>query len=400
MRKSTLNSDLCKRSRRLPAKFFHCPFPFARMARIRLENIRKVYDRNVAAVQDVTFEVEEGEFVVLVGPSGCGKSTVLRMIAGLESITQGSLYIDRRRVNGVPARDRDVAMVFQNYVLYPHMSVFDNMAFGLKLRGYGKEEMNRRVREAAELLGVETILNRKPEQLSGGQRQRVALGRAIVRKPRMFLFDEPLSNLDAGLRGKMRAEISRLHNRLGTTMIYVTHDQVEAMTMGDRIVVLDKGRIQQIDTPLALYRRPANRFVAGFIGNPAMNFIEGRIVEKGGGPAFEAEGKNLLIPLREPGHAAVGSCVGQAVTLGIRPEDIRMSSSSGALPAHAAYEADFLLDVVEPMGHEAFLCARVGKQDIRARIASQALPEAGRSVRLALDLRKLYFFDRATERAL
>ncbi len=371
------------------------------MARIRLENIRKVYDRNVTAVQDLTFEVEEGEFVVLVGPSGCGKSTVLRMIAGLESITQGSLYIDHRMVNGVPARDRDVAMVFQNYVLYPHMSVFDNMAFGLKLRGYGKEEMSRRVREAAELLGIETILNRKPEQLSGGQRQRVALGRAIVRKPRMFLFDEPLSNLDAGLRGKMRAEISRLHSRLGTTMIYVTHDQVEAMTMGDRIVVLDKGRIQQIDTPLALYRRPANRFVAGFIGNPAMNFIEGRIVEEGGGPAFEAEGESLLIPLREPDHAAVGACVGQVVTLGIRPEDIQTSSSSSdTLPAHAAYEADFLLDVVEPMGHEALLCARVGKQDIRARIASRTLPEAGRSVRLVLDLRKLYFFDRSTERAL
>ena len=368
------------------------------MARIRLENIRKVYDRNVTAVRDLTFEVEEGEFVVLVGPSGCGKSTVLRMIAGLESITQGSLYIDHRMVNGVPARDRDAAMVFQNYVLYPHMSVFDNMAFGLKLRGYGKEEMHRRVREAAELLGVETILNRKPEQLSGGQRQRVALGRAIVRKPRMFLFDEPLSNLDAGLRGKMRAEISRLHSRLGTTMVYVTHDQVEAMTMGDRIIVLDRGRIQQIDTPLALYRRPANRFVAGFIGNPAMNFIEGRIVEKEGGPAFEAEGATLLIPLREPDHAAVGSYVGQAVTFGIRPENIQVSSATP--PAYPAYEANFLLDVVEPMGHEAFLCARAGKQDIRARIASQTLPEAGRSVRLALDLRKLYFFDRATERAL
>ncbi len=397
MRKSMLNPDFRKRSRRPPVNFLS-PLPFVRMARIRLENIRKVYDRNVVAVQDATFEVEEGEFVVLVGPSGCGKSTMLRMIAGLESITQGSLYIDNRIVNGVPPRDRDVAMVFQNYVLYPHMSVFDNMAFGLKLRGYSKEEMNRRVQEAAELLGVEAILNRKPEQLSGGQRQRVAVGRAIVRKPRMFLFDEPLSNLDAGLRGKMRAEISRLHTRLGTTMIYVTHDQVEAMTMGDRIVVLDRGRIQQIDAPLALYRRPANRFVAGFIGNPAMNFMEGRIVEKEGGPAFEAEGETLLIPLREPDHAAIESCVGQAVTLGIRPEDIQVSS--GVPPAYPAYEADFLLDVVEPMGHEAFLCARVGKQDIRARIASQTLPKAGRSVRLALNLKKLYFFDRTTERAL
>ena len=397
MRKSMLNPDFRKRSRRPPVNFLS-PFPFVRMARIRLENIRKVYDRNVVAVQDATFEVEEGEFVVLVGPSGCGKSTMLRMIAGLESITQGSLYIDNRIVNGVPPRDRDVAMVFQNYVLYPHMSVFDNMAFGLKLRGYSKEEMNRRVQEAAELLGVEPILNRKPEQLSGGQRQRVAVGRAIVRKPRMFLFDEPLSNLDAGLRGKMRAEISRLHTRLGTTMIYVTHDQVEAMTMGDRIVVLDRGRIQQIDAPLALYRRPANRFVAGFIGNPAMNFMEGRIVEKEGGPAFEAEGETLLIPLREPDHAAIESCIGQAVTLGIRPEDIQVSS--GTPPAYPAYEADFLLDVVEPMGHEAFLCARVGKQDIRARIASQTLPKAGRSVRLALNLKKLYFFDRTTERAL
>ena len=365
------------------------------MAHIRLENIRKVYDRQVEAVRDIAFEVERGEFVVLVGPSGCGKSTVLRIIAGLESITEGALYIDGRAMERVPPRDRDVAMVFQNQVLYPHMSVFDNMAFGLKLRGYGKEATERRVREAAELLGVEAILDRKPEQLSGGQRQRVAVGRAIVRKPRIFLFDEPLASLDAGLRGKMRAELSKLHARLGTTMIYVTHDQVEAMTMGDRIVVLDKGRIQQIDTPCALYRRPANRFVAGFIGNPPMNFIEGRLVGgNGGAPAFEAEGGTLRISLAEPDHAPAASRIGQAVTLGIRPEDIRPATDTP--PESPVCEADFLLDAVEYMGREALLRVRTGAQDVRVRIAAQALPRANHTVRLALDLTALYFFDRRT----
>ena len=365
------------------------------MAHIRLENIRKVYDRQVEAVRDIAFEVERGEFVVLVGPSGCGKSTVLRIIAGLESITEGALYIDGQAMERVPPRDRDVAMVFQNQVLYPHMSVFDNMAFGLKLRGYGKEAMQRRVREAAELLGVEAILDRKPEQLSGGQRQRVAVGRAIVRKPRIFLFDEPLASLDAGLRGKMRAELSKLHARLGTTMIYVTHDQVEAMTMGDRIVVLDKGRIQQIDTPRTLYRRPANRFVAGFIGNPPMNFIEGRFVGgNGGGAAFEAEGGTLRIPLAESRHAPAVSRIGQAVTLGIRPEDIRPATDTP--PESPVCEADFLLDAVEYMGREALLRVRTGAQDVRVRIAAQALPRANHTVRLALDLNALYFFDRRT----
>ena len=371
------------------------------MAHIRLENISKVYGRQVEAVRDVTFEVQDGEFIVLVGPSGCGKSTVLRMIAGLESITEGALYIDGRSMHRVPPKDRDVAMVFQNQVLYPHMTVFDNMAFGLKLRGYGKDEMGRRVREAAELLGVESILDRKPEQLSGGQRQRVAVGRAIVRNPRLFLFDEPLASLDAGLRGKMRAELARLHARSGTTMIYVTHDQVEAMTLGDRIVVLDKGRIQQIDAPLALYRRPANRFVAGFVGSPPMNFIEGRLVpQHGGAAAFEAEGGTLCIPLPASVSAAA-SRIGQPVTLGVRPEDIRPAADTP--PEYPVCEADFLLDVVEPMGHETVLCARTGAQDLRARIAAPAprlQTGPDRSVRLALDLRALYFFDRTTGKRL
>ena len=372
------------------------------MAHIRLENICKSYDRQAEAVRDVTFEVEDGEFVVLVGPSGCGKSTVLRMIAGLESITQGALYIDEQAVERVPPRDRDVAMVFQNQVLYPHMSVFDNMAFGLKLRRYGKEETRRRVREAAKLLGVEGVLNPKPEQLSGGQRQRVAVGRAIVRKPRIFLFDEPLSSLDAGLREKMRAELSQLHARLGTTMIYVTHDQVEAMTMGDRIVVLDKGRIQQIDAPMALYRRPANRFVAGFIGNPPMNFVEGRMVGDGeGNLAFEAEGETLRIPLPETRRFAAASRIGQAVTLGARPEDIRLAAE--APPGRPACAADFVLDGMEPMGHEALLRVRSGAQDLRVRIAAHALsalPRPGHSLRLALDIGALHFFDPATGKRL
>jgi multiple sugar transport system ATP-binding protein len=250
------------------------------MARVLLDNVRKVYDNEVEAVKGASFEIADGEFVVFVGPSGCGKSTLLRMVAGLEEITSGSLYIGDRLVNDVPPKDRDVAMVFQNYALYPHMTVFNNLAFGLQIRKFPKDEIRRRVEEAATILGIDQVLDRKPAHLSGGQRQRVAVGRAIVRKPEVFLFDEPLSNLDAKLRVQMRTEIGRLHNRLGTTMIYVTHDQVEAMTMGDRIVVLKDGEIQQIDSPLALYNRPANQFVAGFIGSPSMNFMEGANTRK------------------------------------------------------------------------------------------------------------------------
>ncbi|SVB44143.1 uncharacterized protein METZ01_LOCUS196997, partial [marine metagenome] len=245
------------------------------MAEVILKNVRKVFDRDVVAVDDANIEIKDQEFVVLVGPSGCGKSTTLRMVAGLEEVTSGEIYIDGKLVNDIPPKDRDIAMVFQNYALYPHMTVYQNMAFGLKLRKYPKEEIDDRVREAADILGIQELLERKPKALSGGQRQRVAVGRAIVRKPKVFLFDEPLSNLDAKLRVQMRTEISKLHTRLEATMIYVTHDQTEAMTMGDRIVVMKDGRIQQNDTPLHLYNHPANQFVAGFIGSPSMNFIEG-----------------------------------------------------------------------------------------------------------------------------
>ena len=252
------------------------------MAEVVLKDVTKVFDREVVAVDHLNLKVEHGEFVVLVGPSGCGKSTTLRMIAGLEEVTEGEIYIDGRLVNDLPPKDRDVAMVFQNYALYPHMTVYQNMAFGLKMRKYPKSEIEQRVKEAAEILGITHLLDRKPKALSGGERQRVAVGRAIVRRPKVFLFDEPLSNLDAKLRVQMRTEISKLHSQLGATMIYVTHDQMEAMTMGDRIVVLKDGVVQQVDTPLNLYNRPANRFVAGFIGSPSMNFLEGTLVREEG----------------------------------------------------------------------------------------------------------------------
>ncbi len=367
------------------------------MSGVRLERIRKVYDNKVVAVHGSTFEVHDGEFVVLVGPSGCGKSTMLRMIAGLETITEGTLYIGDRIVNDVPPKDRDIAMVFQNYALYPHMTVFDNMAFGLKLRKYARDEIERRVRQAAEILGIEPILGRKPKQLSGGQRQRVAVGRAIVRKPRVFLFDEPLSNLDAKLRVQMRTEISKLHRQLGATMIYVTHDQVEAMTMGDRIVVLKEGHVQQIDKPLSLYNRPRNRFVAGFIGSPSMNFVVGKII-RDGGIAFRAMGNAFTLPLGELARPALKAYAARDVTLGIRPEDVYVAGSPYI--TNPVSEANLLLDVVEPMGNEIFVYARSLEQEIVARVAPQNLPEPGQSVRLAFDLRKLHFFDNETEAAI
>ena len=366
------------------------------MASVKLERLRKIYEGNVVAVHEASFEVEDGEFVVLVGPSGCGKSTMLRMIAGLESITQGTLYIGDRVVNDVPPKDRDIAMVFQNYALYPHMSVFDNMAFGLKLRKYPKDEIRSRVQQAAEILGIEPILQRKPKQLSGGQRQRVAVGRAIVRKPRVFLFDEPLSNLDAKLRVQMRTEISKLHRQLAATMIYVTHDQVEAMTMGDRIVVLRDGYIQQIDRPLNLYNNPRNRFVAGFIGSPSMNFVEGKII-RDGGLMFRAMGGAFTLPLDELKKGEIDRYEGKEVTLGIRPEDIYVAGSPYI--TGPVTEADFLLDVVEPMGNEVFIYARSLDQEVVARVAPQPLSEPGQGIRLAFDLRKLHFFDKESELA-
>jgi len=366
------------------------------MARVLLEDVRKVYDNGFVAVHGASFEVEDGEFVVLVGPSGCGKSTTLRMVAGLEDITEGTLSIGDRVVNDIPPKDRDIAMVFQNYALYPHMTVFDNMAFGLKLRKFPKSEISERVNSAAETLGITEILDRKPKQLSGGQRQRVAVGRAIVRKPQVFLFDEPLSNLDAKLRVQMRTEISKLHSILGATMIYVTHDQVEAMTMGDRIVVLKDGHIQQIDTPLHLYNAPANRFVASFIGSPAMNFIDGRI-SGGESLRFTSTDGALSAALDAGRPDALREYVDKPIALGVRPEDIYVGSNGKASIQRAGSAT---LDVVEPMGNEIVFYATSGVVSLVSRISPQELPDIGEGVDLWFDTSKLHFFDPETELAI
>jgi multiple sugar transport system ATP-binding protein len=353
------------------------------MANVKLENVRKAYENGFVAVESASFEVADGEFVVLVGPSGCGKSTTLRMIAGLESVTAGTISIGDRIMNDVPASHRDIAMVFQNYALYPHMTVFQNMAFALKLRNVPRAEIDARVREAANILAIEQILERKPRQLSGGQRQRVAVGRAIVRQPKAFLFDEPLSNLDAKLRVQTRKEISRLHRRLGATMVYVTHDQVEAMTMGDRIVVMNAGMIQQIGTPIQLYEQPANLFVAGFIGSPAMNLIHGTIADG----VFSTPNGALRITL--PARALSGQ-----VVLGIRPEDIYNADGPYVPPSTAGISAR--VDVVEPMGSEMYLYATVADLEIVSRLAPQTPPQPESIIRLAFDLTRVYFFDTAS----
>ncbi|MDQ3697332.1 MAG: sn-glycerol-3-phosphate ABC transporter ATP-binding protein UgpC [Gemmatimonadota bacterium] len=369
------------------------------MARVKLEQVRKVYDDGAAhiAVHGIDLEVGDGELVVLVGPSGCGKSTTLRMIAGLESISAGTLWIGDRVVNDLPPKDRDIAMVFQNYALYPHMSVYDNMAFALKLRKLPKAEIESRVRQAADILGLQGVLDRRPKQLSGGQRQRVAVGRAIVRQPQVFLFDEPLSNLDAKLRVQTRREIAKLHRELAATMVYVTHDQVEAMTMGDRIVVMHEGRVQQIDTPLGLYDRPVNRFVAGFIGSPAMNFVSGVIARANGGLTFRAEGDGITLPIPEPAARVLASRDGAAMLLGIRPEHIAVAGTSGLTSSTATGTVRLRLDAVEPMGNEIILYGRAGAHDLTSRVPPQPLPEPGDAVELAVDLSKLHFFDPATE---
>ena len=361
------------------------------MAKVKLDHVKKVYDNGFVAVADASFEVAHGEFMVLVGPSGCGKSTTLRMIAGLESISEGTLAIGDRVVNDVPANERDIAMVFQNYALYPHMTVYQNMAFALKLRNVLRDEIDRRVREAASILAIDDILDRKPRQLSGGQRQRVAVGRAIVRQPQVFLFDEPLSNLDAKLRVQTRKEISRLHRRLGATMIYVTHDQVEAMTMGDRIVVMNAGRIQQIGTPLELYEKPANEFVAGFIGSPAMNMWRGRIVRESGKAEFVGEGLRIALD----GRALPNR---DDVVLGVRPEHI-YHAAGPYVPADVS-EVAARVDVVETMGNEILLYARTGSTDVVARLVPQPVPQPDETVRLAIALDKIHLFDAADGRRL
>ncbi len=360
------------------------------MASVTLDGVRKIYDEggSVVAVERVDLEVKDGEFVVLVGPSGCGKSTTLRMIAGLESVSEGTVSIGDKVVNGIPPKARDIAMVFQNYALYPHMTVRENLGFALKLRDMSKSEIDTRVGAAAATLGLEDYLDRKPRQLSGGQRQRVALGRAIVRQPQVFLFDEPLSNLDAQMRVSMRREIARLHQELKVTMIYVTHDQVEAMTLGDRIVVMNKGHVMQIDTPLNLYERPRNKFVAGFIGNPAMNFANGTI-ESSVKPRFVAEGGEWEIDLPASVSSRLGTARGRAITMGIRPEDV--SVVAGPQPGVATASAR--LDLVESLGNETFIYASAGRHDVTARVSPLKLPPLGSKITLAFDLEKAHFFD-------
>jgi multiple sugar transport system ATP-binding protein len=362
------------------------------MASVRLEKITKIFDKNVIAAKDVDIDISDKEFMVLVGPSGCGKSTTLRMIAGLEEITDGNIYIGDRLVNSVPPKDRDIAMVFQNYALYPHMTVYQNMAFGLKLRKFPKKDIEQRVNEAAEILEIKELLNRKPKALSGGQRQRVAVGRAIVRKPKVFLFDEPLSNLDAKLRVQMRTEISKLHNRLETTMIYVTHDQMEAMTMGDRIVVMKDGFVQQIDSPLNLYNHPVNKFVAGFIGSPSMNFMTGMLNNDSG--LIFAENK-IKLPIPEKFLDRLRNFVNKQIIFGIRPEDIYLADFAPGI--QNASKASSLLEVVEPMGNEIFLYLNTGSHQFVARVNADENPAVGNEVELIFNMEKGHFFDPVTE---
>jgi multiple sugar transport system ATP-binding protein len=363
------------------------------MAQVTLESVWKQFDA-VVAVRDVSLTINDKEFVVLVGPSGCGKSTTLRMVAGLEEISKGTIKIGDRVVNDVPPKDRDIAMVFQNYALYPHMSVYDNMAFGLKLRKFPKAEIDQRVRDAAEILGIQELLQRKPRALSGGQRQRVAVGRAIVRKPQVFLFDEPLSNLDAKLRVAMRAELKKLHDRLQATVIYVTHDQVEAMTMGDRIVIMKDGLIHQVGAPLEVYAQPQNQFVAGFIGSPAMNFIPCTVAEKGGQLCFTGPGFGIPVPSAKA--KALAAYKDKTVTMGVRPEDMHESTPQDA----AAACFDVHVEVVEPIGHEIYLDVMVGQAEIVARVSPDTPVKVGQTIKLAAVTEKLHAFDPTTEKAI
>lgn len=359
------------------------------MAKVVLEHVYKIYPGGVTAVDDANLVIEDKEFVVLVGPSGCGKSTTLRMVAGLEEISKGSIFIDGKKVNDVPPKNRDIAMVFQNYALYPHMSVYKNMAFGLKLRRYPNAEIEARVREAAEILSITHLLDRKPKELSGGQRQRVAVGRAIVRKPKAFLFDEPLSNLDAKMRVQMRTEISKLHNRLQSTMIYVTHDQVEAMTMGDRIVVMKDGLIQQVAEPLELYDHPANQFVAGFIGSPPMNFFKGTLEGQGNSVWFNEGGFRVRADDRQ--SHALASRIGQPVVFGIRPEDVSdVQYVSSPNPDH---QVKARVEVVEPMGAEIYLYLNTGKHSFIARISAHDTADVNQELSLVFNVKKAHFFD-------
>ncbi len=364
------------------------------MASLSLRNIYKVYPNGFNAVKDFNLEIEDKEFIIFVGPSGCGKSTTLRMIAGLEEISKGELYIDGKLVNDVEPKDRDIAMVFQSYALYPHMSIYDNMAFGLKLRKMPKAEIDKRVREAARILDIEHLLDRKPKLLSGGQRQRVAMGRAIVREPKVFLMDEPLSNLDAKLRVQMRLEISKLHQRLQSTIIYVTHDQTEAMTLGTRIVVMKDGVIQQVDSPQNLYDYPDNLFVAGFIGSPQMNFIDATVVKEGG-ELFLEYGDHHRVILTPERATKLADYVGREVTFGIRPEDVFASEKYEAAHEHNTVEAS--VRVFEMLGAEVFLYLTVDGFDVTCREHPSTKAKPGDIMSISFDVNKIHVFDKETQ---
>lgn len=366
------------------------------MAKVVLEHITKIYDNSFEAVSDVDLTAKDKDFIVLVGPSGCGKTTTLRMIAGLEEITKGKIYIGDRVVNNVLPKDRDIAMVFQNYALYPHMTVYQNMAFGLKLRKTPKQEINDRVEMAAKLLGIKQLLERKPKQLSGGQRQRVALGRCIVREPKVFLFDEPLSNLDAKLRVQMRAEIIKLHKKLQTTIVYVTHDQVEAMTMGDKIVVMNDGVVQQYDSPIVIYNKPKNKFVAGFIGSPSINFFEGKIKKEENKLLFTTPNYSLEIPANY--KDTLINYIDKDITLGIRPEDIyhKQYSANADIPANLRA----LIEVVEPLGSEFVVNFLIGETSFTGKLEPKEEPIMDTEMDLVVDMKKVHFFDPESEETL
>ncbi len=365
------------------------------MAGLKLNHVYKRFDGGVTAVSDFTVDIEDKEFVVMVGPSGCGKTTTLRMIAGLEEISDGEVWIGDRLVNDIPPKDRDIAMVFQNYALYPHMTVYENMAFGLKLKKTPKDEIKRRVAEAAKILDIEHLLDRNPKALSGGQRQRVALGRAIVREPLVFLMDEPLSNLDAKLRVQMRTEIGKLHKRLQSTFIYVTHDQVEAMTMGTRIIVMKDGFIQQIDAPTELYNNPNNMFVAGFIGSPQMNFFDVKIEEEAGEVYFVGNGFKVKAPADKAAKAKEQGYIGKEVVFGIRPEDIE--DSAEGLAKHADGVVDTHVDLVELMGAETYLYLSIAGKDFVARVDPRSTAKHNDDIKVAFDMSRCHVFDKETE---
>ena len=368
------------------------------MADVQLKGVSKVYSGNILAVAPTSVEIEDGEFVILVGPSGCGKSTLLRMIAGLETVSQGEIHIGGRLINNVPAKDRDIAMVFQNYALYPHMTVYENMAFGLKMRKLPKSEIDNRVRAAADILGMHNFLDRRPKALSGGQRQRVAVGRAIVRQPKLFLFDEPLSNLDAKLRVSMRAELIKLHKRLKATMIYVTHDQVEAMSMGDRLIVLKDGIVQQIGAPLEIYDRPANQFVASFIGSPPMNFINCSLVEHDGHLFLTGEGFHVKLPGNRKVALKQLDAGNLSIVLGVRPESIFERQSY-----HGAVDGNVIkarVNILEPLGSEVLATCSVAQHEVIVRLNPRTTAKSDEVIELVLDMERATLFDPTTTEAL